>query len=226
MRRYLPFIIVGVVALLTVGGGAMLYRAKRPAPLTSQKNQTLPRKDGGEKFHVRGGHDAPVTLEEFGDFQCPPCGTLAGVLGELERDYQSRLRVIFRHYPLPMHAHAAEAAYAAEAAGLQGRFWEMHDVLYREQSVWSKAADVGTVFNNYAGMIGLNIDRFKTDMQDPKVRAKVAADQRQGAERGVKSTPTIFVNNVELAPTALNKTGLRDAIDSAAKEKSSAKQPK
>jgi protein-disulfide isomerase len=226
MRRYLPFIIVGVVALLTVGGGAMLYRAKRPAPLTSPKNQTLPRKDGGEKIHVRGVRDAPVTLEEFGDFQCPPCGTISGLIDELERDYRPRLRIVFRNFPLANHAHAAEAAYAAEAAGLQGRFWEMHDVLYREQSVWSKAADVGTVFNNYAGMIGVNIDRFKTDMQDPKVRAKVALDQREGVDRGVKSTPTIFVNNVGLAPTALNKTGLRDAIDSALKEKSSAKQPK
>lgn len=204
----------------------MLYRAKRPAPLTSPKNQPLPRKDSAEKIHVRGERDAPVTLEEFGDFQCPPCGTISGLIDELERDYRPRLRIVFRNFPLANHAHAAEAAYAAEAAGLQGRFWEMHDVLYREQSVWSKAADVGTVFNSYAGMLGLNIDRFKADMQDPKVRAKVALDQREGAERGVKSTPTIFVNNVGLAPTALTKTGLRDAIDSAMKEKSSAKQPK
>jgi protein-disulfide isomerase len=226
MRRYLPFIIVGAVALLTVGGGAMFYRAKRPLPIASPKSQTLPRKEGAEKFHIRGERNAPVTLEEFGDFQCPPCGTLAGVVGELERDYHSSLRVIFRHYPLPMHAHAAEAAYVAEAAGLQGRFWEMHDVLYREQSVWSKAPDAAAVFNNYAGMLGLNIDRFKADVQDPKIRAKVALDQHEGAERGVKSTPTIFINNVALAPTALTKTGLRDVIDSAVKEKSSPKQPK
>jgi protein-disulfide isomerase len=226
MRRYLPFIIVGVVALLTVGGGAVFYRAKRPLPLASPKGQTVPRKEGPEKIHIRGQRNAPVTLEEFGDFQCPPCGTLAGVVGELERDYHSSLRVMFRHYPLPIHAHAAEAAYVAEAAGLQGRFWEMHDVLYREQSVWSKAPDVAAVFNSYAGMLGLNINRFKADLQNPKVREKVALDQREGAERGVKSTPTVFINNVALAPTALNKTGLRDAIDSALKEKSPAKQSK
>src|SRR5215210_2129992 len=98
--------------------------------------------------------------------------------------------------------------------------------LYREQSVWSKATDVLALFNSYAGMIGLNIDRFKTDMQDPNVRAKVASDQREGAERGVKSTPTIFVNNVAVGPTVLNKTGLRDAVDSAMKEKSSPEQAK
>ena len=222
MKRYLPFIIVGVVALLAVGSGAMLYRARRPAPLVSAQNVSA-KKTGADRLHVRGQRDAAVTLEEYGDFQCPPCGTLSPVIDEIERNYHPRVRVVFRHFPLPMHAHAAAAAYAAEAAGLQGRFWEMHDLLYREQSVWSKATDVQTIFNAYAGMLGLNADRFKADMQSAAVKTAVETDHREGAERGVKSTPTVFINNLALAPTALTKPGLQAAIDSAIKESSSPK---
>jgi protein-disulfide isomerase len=224
MKRYLPFIIVGVVALLAIGSGAMLYRARRPAPVTNAKNPSVStKKTRTDRLHVRGQRDAAVTLEEYGDFQCPPCGTLSPVIDQIERDYHPRLRVVFRHFPLPMHLHAAEAAYAAEAAGLQGRFWEMHDLLYREQSVWSKATDAQTIFNAYAGMLGLSVDRFKSDMQSAALKTAVELDHREGTERGVKSTPTVFINNLILAPTALTKPGLQAAIDSAIKESSSPK---
>jgi len=80
---------------------------------------------GTEMVHVRGHADAPVTLVEFGDFQCPPCATLADPIDKLEREYRPRLRLVFRHLPFPNHQHAREAALASEAASLQGRFWEM-----------------------------------------------------------------------------------------------------
>jgi protein-disulfide isomerase len=201
----------------------LLYRAKRPPALKSADVSTAPRKTAAERIHIRGERNAPVTLEEFGDFQCPPCATVSGVINEIEREYHPRVRAIFRHFPLANHVHAAQAAYAAEAAGQQGRFWEMHDLLYREQPNWSKAADVLTLFNSYAGMLGLNVDRFKADMQSPAVKTAVELDQREGAGRGVKSTPTIFINNVGLAPMSLTKPGLRAAVDSALKELSSPK---
>jgi Thioredoxin len=112
MRRYLPFVIVGAVALLTLGSGIMLYRAKRLPILTIPKNHMASGMDGTESIHVRGQADAPVTLEEFGDFQCPACGTLAGAINQLEQDYHLHLRVIFRHFPLASHKHAREAAIA------------------------------------------------------------------------------------------------------------------
>ena len=224
MKRYLPFVIVIAVAILAVGSGAMLYRAKRPTPLASAKNPAASaKKPESDRLHIRGERDAPVTLEEFGDFQCPPCGTLSPLIDEIEHDYHSRLRIVFREFPLPMHAHAAEAAYAAEAAGLQGRFWEMHDVLYREQATWSKTTDVKAIFSAYAGMLGLNVDRFKTDMQSAAVKNTVETDHHEGTERGVISTPTVFVNNLMLVPTDLTKAGLSAAIDSALKESSASK---
>lgn len=216
MRRYLPFVIVGGIALATLASGTMLYRANRIPPLAITKNHTAPGKD--EAVHVLGPPDAPVTLEEFGDFQCPPCGALAGPINQLEHDYQPGLRVIFRHLPLAAHQHAREAAHAAEAAGMQDRFWEMHHLLYREQSVWSKAPDVRALFNAYAGILGLNIERFDKDMESDKVKAHVDLDQKEATAIGVQNTPTIFINNKALAPTALNPTDLRAAVDAAVKK--------
>jgi len=219
MRRFLPFVIVGAVAILTLGGAVALYRAKRPPVLTMSGDRAAAGKEGNESIHVRGRADAPVTLEEFGDFQCPPCGALAGPIKQLEKDYDPRLRVIFHHFPLITHQHAREAACAAEAAGLQNHFWEMHDLLYREQSVWSKAADVRTLFNSYAGMLGLNVDRFKKDIDSDKAKERVTADQKHGAALGVQNTPTIFLNNRALDPTDLNPGNLRAAVDAAVKAK-------
>ena len=215
MKRHLPFIIVVVVALVTLASGTVLYRAKRPSVLTIPKSALVSGSGGGDSMHIRGPASAPVTIEEFGDFQCPPCGALSDPINQIERDYHPRLRVIFRHFPLPNHAHAREAAFASEAAGLQGRFWEMHDLLYREQSVWSKAADVQLLFNSYAGILGLNIDRFKKDMEGEQVKVRVASDQKHGDAVGVNTTPTVFLNDRALVPTSLNPAGLHAAIDAA-----------
>ena len=109
---------------------------------------------------------------------------------------------------------------ASEAAGQQGRFWQMHDLLYREQAVWSKAADVRPLFDAYAGMLGLKIDRFKKDMESDEAKRKIDADQQQGAALGVTVTLTIFINNRALPRTSLNEAGLRAAVEAAMKAKS------
>ncbi|MEY2531973.1 MAG: hypothetical protein QOI96_2058 [Verrucomicrobiota bacterium] len=226
MKRYLPFGIVAVVALLALGSGAMLYRAKRLPPLRISKDQIASGKENATSVHVRGNPKAQTTLEEFGDFECPPCGKLADPLKELERDYGDRLRMVFHHFPLITHRHAKEAAYAAEAAGLQGRFWEMHDLLYKEQGVWSRAANVRVLFNAYAGMLGLNVERFKKDIDSEEVKTRVAADEKRGNALGVTNTPTIFINDTAVPPTSLNPLGLRGAINDAvnnARQKDKAK---
>ena len=220
MKRYLPFVIVGGIALATLGIGAMLYRAKRPQLLTIPEDKVLPGKDDAESVHIRGNPRAPVTLEEFGDFHCPPCGNIVVFIDELVKEYGPRLRIVFRNFPLPNHEHAREAAFAAEAAGLQGRFWEMHDVLYREQAVWSKADNVPELFDSYAGMIGLNLDRFKKEMDAEKTKARVDSDHERGDSLGVQSTPTVFINNRQVGPNDKTPDGLRATIDAALKEKS------
>ena len=206
------------VALITITVGTALYRANRLPRVTISKENAVTN-EKTESMHVRGAADAAVTLEEYGDFQCPPCGRLAGPLEEIEHDYGSRLRVIFRNFPFTIHEHAHEAAYAAEAAGLQGHFWEMHDLLYREQATWANTKDVQSLFESYAGTIGLNLERFKKDAGGEQVKAKVESDRKRGEELGVKNTPTIFINNQAVPPTSLNPVALRAAIDAAVKDK-------
>ena len=218
MRRFLPFIIVALVGLITVGAGTMLYRTKRPITLRISEEKGAEQEKQGS-IHARGPAQAPVTLEEFGDFQCPPCGVISGPLLEIEKDYGPKLRVIFRNFPFPNHQHALEAAYTAEAAGLQGRYWEMHDLLYKEQASWSNAPDAKQLFVSYAKILGLEMDRFETDIASPTVKARVTADQERGKSLGVSATPSIFINNQGLPPNSLNSTALRAAIDEALKEK-------
>ena len=217
LKRVLPFIIVAVVGFVTLGAAIVLYRAKLPQ--TTAIPAMAASKERGEEVHSRGPANAAVTLEEYGDFQCPPCGGLEVPLQQIERDHASSLRVIFRNFPFAIHEHAHEAAYAAEAAGLQGRFWEMHDLLYREQAVWAKTKDVQPLFDSYAGMIGLNLERFKKDAGGEQVKAKVESDRKRGEELGVKNTPTIFINNQSVPPTSLNPVALRAAIDAAVKDR-------
>ena len=219
MKRYLPFIIVIGVALVAFGSGTMLYRAKRPQVKNIPENQSVPAKTEASA-HVRGNPDAAVTLEEFGDFQCPPCGQFASFADGLLQEYDSRLRIVFRNFPLPAHEHARDAALAAEAAGFQGKFWEMHDTLYREQSAWSKAPNARELFESYASTLGLNMDQFKKDMDSDKARERVDSDHARGESLGINITPTLFINNRPLDPQEKNPEGVRAAISAALKEKS------
>jgi len=213
MKRYAPFIIVGLVAAAAIAGGTIFYRAKLAAnpPLRISK-ETADAKQAG---HVLGPADAPLTLEEYGDFQCPPCGKLSEPINQLQKQYN--LRVIFREFPLPMHAHAREAACAAEAAGLQGRFWQMHDLLFREQPVWSNSTDARNLFNAYAGMLQLDLDRFKRDMDSNEVQEQVETDKQRGTLIGVKTTPTIFLNNQAVPPEQLKPENFSAAVEAAVK---------
>ena len=215
MKRALPFIIVLTVAAIAVGSGLFLYQKKRPAnaaPTTAKTEPDAP----GQIVHTLGPENAPVTLEEFGDFQCPPCGHLSEPINQLQKQYS--LRVIYRNFPLAIHAHAKEAAYAAEAAGKQGKFWPMHDLLFREQAVWSKSPDARTLFNAYAGMLLLDLDRFKKDMDSPDVQQQVDLDQRRGTGIGVKTTPTVFLNNEAVPPTQVNPNDLPALVEAAMKK--------
>jgi protein-disulfide isomerase len=224
MKRYLPFVIVAGVALAALGSAAMLYRAKRPQLHAIPPSNSVVGKSDTESMHIRGNPDAPVTLEEFGDFQCPPCRDFAGFGEALLKEYDSRLRIVFRNFPLPAHEHARDAALAAEAAGLQGRFWEMYDVLYREQVFWSYAPNARQLFESYAGTIGLNLDQFRKDMDSEKAKERVDSDHARGDSLGIKVTPTIFINNEPVDPANKNPEGVRAAINAvlAAKSKDGA----
>jgi protein-disulfide isomerase len=222
MKRYLPFAIIIAVLFLATGGGALLFRIKQQRILAAQTaaaaaaaKASRSSKLGADPPHVRGPVTAAVTLEEFGDFECRPCGDLSPILEKIEQDYGTDLCVVFRQFPLAMHKHAFDAARASEAAGLQHHFWEMHDLLYRNRFIWPGAPDVRKAFTGYAESLGLDLRRFQKDMDSEQVNARIVADRRRAASLNVDRTPVLFINNRQVPVTSLNPTGLRTVIDAA-----------
>jgi protein-disulfide isomerase len=169
---------------------------------------------GAEPPQAVGPNDAPVTLEEFGDFECPPCGALHPDLKKIEQEYGSRVRIIFREFPLvPTHQHALAAARAAEAAGMQDKFWEMHDLIYETQRTWHEAFDVRPIFEDYARRIGLNLDKFRKDQASEVVEQRIFLDGKRAHALGVKGTPTVFMNGREIPFESLAPEKLRALIN-------------
>jgi protein-disulfide isomerase len=150
-------------------------------------------------------------LEVFEDFACKPCAQQSESLKQLEQTYHGKVQVIFHNFPLASHPYARKAAYAAEAAALQDRFWEMHDILYRDQARWVVTDTIGLSAAN----IRLEMGRYALDSGSEAVRQRVEADQKKGAELGVTRLPAIFINGRLLDQRSLNPGGLRSEIDRA-----------
>jgi protein-disulfide isomerase len=143
-----------------------------------------------EQDHVRGSRDAQVTLVEYGDFQCPYCARAHAALTELMQQHGERVALVFRHLPLTdLHPFAAPAAEAAEAAGAQGKFWEMHDALFENQGMLDEDA-----LPSMASNLGLDAQRFARELDDGAHRARVEADAEQAGALGARGTPTFFIN--------------------------------
>ena len=226
MTRCLPFIIVGAAAFTALANGTVLSQTMQSHRLMISAGEAVSARSPTESVHVRGNPNAPVTLEEFGDFECPSCKNLATFLNDLIKEYHPRVRLVFRNFPLAMHQHARDAALAAEAAGLQGRYWEMHDTLYREQPVWSSSNDARTLFISYAETFGLDLQQFKRDMESEKVRARIESDQARAKSLGVQTAPSLFVDKREMGANDRNPEGVRRLVDAAVKAKSSTSEKK
>jgi len=151
------------------------------------KRLTLP---VGDRDHTQGDADSPVTLVEYGDYQCPYCGRAYPIVKAVQKHFGKRLRFVFRNFPLSeIHPHAADAAAAAEAAAERGKFWEMHDQLFEHQS---RLAERDLV--NYAAELGLDSKGFLERMQSAETTKRVEEDFMSGVRSGVNGTPTFFIN--------------------------------
>lgn len=224
MKRLLPFIIILFVLGVALGSVWYLNRTSNTVhPVTpnrnsgSTTNSSVPVSTavaGAEPAHTLGPASAPVHLEEFGDFECPPCGMLHPILEEMHREFGDKLRITFREFPLvPAHQHAMAAASAAEAAGLQGKFWEMHNLLYENQKTWHEAFDARPIFEGYAKQIGLDIARYQQDLNSEQVAQRIFHDGKRGHSLGVKGTPTVFLNGREVPFESLPAEKLRVLIN-------------
>lgn len=210
MKRYLPFVIILVAVLVASGAGIFLYYAHKPPPPPPKVTIGRP---GAEPPHVRGAANAPVELEEFGDFECMPCFRLWPGLKNIEKDYANTVSITFRQHPLAQHQHAREAARASEAAGLQGHFWEMYDTLYLRRSEWVRADDVRAFFIRCALDLGLNLDQFTKDLDGEEVTKRIAADEDRGASLAIDRTPVVLINGKKVEFTPEPEDGLRQEID-------------
>lgn len=226
MKRYLPVVIVGAVALTAPASAPLLCQTMQPQRPTIAADETISAKGLAKSIHIRGNPQAAVTLEEFGDFECSSCATLAAFLDQLIKEYHPRVRLIFRNLPLSKHQFARDAALAAEAAGLQGRYWEMHDMLFQQQAVWSSATDARMLFDSYAEMLGLDLNRFRKDVKSDNVRERIKSDQALARSLGVKVTPTLFVDKREMGPNDRTLDAVRRLVDQAVNAKTSTAEKK
>ena len=229
MKKILPFIIIvivliaGVIAVIVLarkrGGGdtgAFVTNTQPTQPAdgaTTAAPQSSPNAPTGfTRPNVKVS--SPVVLEEYGDYQCPPCGLLHPVLKNIEHEYGDQLRVVFRHFPLTkIHKNAMMAAQAAEAARNQGKFVEMHDKLYRTQNAWKDLPDARPTFIGYAKELGLNVDRLTREMDSPEVQQRITSDMKKGSAAGVTGTPTVFIEGNMLRFEATTADGMRQGIN-------------
>jgi protein-disulfide isomerase len=204
MKRYLPFVIIAAVLVAAVGGGFMMFRSAQP------QSPTTPTPAGGSVATSKG----VVTIDEYGDYQCPPCGALHPIIKTLKGEYGDRIQFAFHHFPLTqLHSHALEASSAAAAAGLQGKFWEMHNLLYEKQSEWSEVGDFRPIVLEFARKIGLDLPRFMRDIDGIQVVTVIQEDMQRGVLLGVSGTPTVFINGQLIHSDNFSIEGLRKEIN-------------
>jgi protein-disulfide isomerase len=144
-----------------------------------------------DRDHIRGPRNAPLTLVEYGDYECPYCGRAHPIVNAVRQALGTRLRFVYRHFPLPIHPNAPVAAEAAESAGAQGHFWEMHDQLFAHQTALDPHSLV-----TYAAQIGVDQRRFVDDLTHHVFAPRVRHDFMSGVRSGVSGTPTFFINGL------------------------------
>ncbi|MCE9541219.1 DsbA family protein [Candidatus Kaiserbacteria bacterium] len=185
-------------------------------PVTAVADNTAAPISAGD--HAVGSKDAKVTLIEYGDFQCPACGQYEPIVDQIRTEYAGSVLLVFRNFPLyQIHQNAGIAAQAAEAAALQGKYWEMHDLLYEKQNDWSNVSPadvVKTRFEAYAKTLGLDIAKFNADINSDAVKNKITADVSTGNDAKVNHTPTFFINLKEIK-NPNNYAEFKSALDAA-----------
>lgn len=226
MKKYFPFAIILVVLVAAIGGALMLLRNRGgstpnsgstfatalPSPAANSASQPGTDAPGSTRPNVKVS--SPIVIEEYGDYQCPPCGQLYPELKQIEHEYGNQVQIVFRHFPLmKMHKNALLAAQTAEAARNQNKFWEMHDLLYKNQKSWEESDDAKSIFESYARQLNLNLDRFQGDLQSNQVQQRISADIQRGTSLGVTGTPTVFLDSHRLNYEATNTEGLRRGIN-------------
>jgi protein-disulfide isomerase len=200
------FIEVVLGTLVLLFGGVFLFSRGGSANTSGgQVNSALLEPAGGQTTggivdgnYIQASASAKVNLVEFGDYECPACGSYNALVKQVLTEFAGKITFAFKNFPLSQHTNANISSYAAEAAGLQGKFWQMHDKLYETQSVWTNSTDAGTIFKVYANDLGLDHARFESDIDSQKVKDIVEKDLGDGNAIGINSTPTFYLNGIKM----------------------------
>lgn len=212
------FIILGSAAFLVGCTGGATNKTTTNAP-NNARTSTTPQVPanapvGATPPNLLGSPTASVTVEEFADFQCAACASVHTIMKNVQSAYGSRIKFVYRHFPLTqMHKNAYDASVAAEAAGQQGKFWDMQNQLFSNQAAWSNSNTAREIFEGYAQNIGLDVEKFKTDMLGMATKSRVDADIQRGRALNVASTPTVYINGVSVPFAQLNIDALKGLID-------------
>ncbi|MCL4405406.1 MAG: DsbA family protein [Patescibacteria group bacterium] len=184
---------IAVLATITL----VILGVMQPASSTNQDFAATTAPAITSTDHVEGSSNAKVSVIEYGDFQCPACGDFYPIVKQMITNYDSKIKFAFRNFPLPQHPDAQIAAQAAEAAGLQGEYWQMNNLLYEKQNEWTIASPsivVSQFFDSYASSLGLNVNKFNVDINSTEVLNKIKDDVAGANSAAVNHTPTFFIN--------------------------------
>lgn len=209
-------IVIGTVSVLFIAlMGWLIWRSPAIAPEARVSDLSLL---SNASSHMTGNPGAKVTMVEFGDFQCPACAQVYPNIQQIVDKYQSdpNFNFVFRNYPLPQHKNALPSAEAAEAAGAQGKYWEMNHMLYERQAEWDDLANPTDIFVSYAQTLGLDTTKFRAEITAKKYADVIAADLNDGNRAGVNATPTLYINGVKLMD--YNPASLEAAVQKALQE--------
>lgn len=189
-------LVVIAVSFIVLLGGAFVFSTIQTTE--SDEDVVLTEK-------VKGNTESTVTLAEYSDFQCPACQSFTPVLTEIMNEYGDQLRFEYHHFPLiSIHPSAELAARASEAAGVQGKFWEMHDILFANQPQWSQNINPRNQFIAYAEEIGLDAEMFKRHLNSKIIREAVQEDMREGRTLGITGTPSFYLNGEKMEITTFD----------------------
>lgn len=189
-----------IIAIVIIGSVFGIIKLASKSQVSDSGSNTLALTISAinDNENVKGNKEAKVSLIEYSDFQCPACGSYYPILKKVSEDLGEQVRFAYRHFPLPQHKNAKLAATVAEAAGKQNKFWEMHDLIFQNQSDWSEEKNAAIIFAKYAQDLNLDLALFQTDIASDEIKAKIENDYKSGVKAGVNSTPTFFLNGKKL----------------------------
>jgi protein-disulfide isomerase len=210
-------LLVGGVFLFTRGGNFNVAQGKIDESLLVPTGAEITSGIVNGEY-LPASPSATVTLVEFSDYQCPACGAYHPLVKQLLSDFAGKLNFVFRNYPLSYHPDALAACLAVEAAGLQGKYWQMHDKIFETQATWSTSTDAKEIFLVYAKELNLDIGKFTQDLESAAVKNKVESDYNDGVKIGITETPTFYLNDRKLTLTG-SADNLKNAIQNSLEAK-------